>query len=170
MMCIYFINATYYLSKLSHELNLCMYSFNSNAKHHLIIRFFLVRQFKLLLLPAKSHLRKSDQSLKNFHFDDVIVAVLETERLTIEVFIVIRVAPSIAVHQITPMTDVAIIVELKFILLHCSSHHHAQQHPRTHIKSSQFDENFALSFTNFGQTGPIHVVISCFKNSVWNSE
>lgn len=113
-----------------------MYSFNSNAKDHLIIGFFLVRQFKLLLLPSKGHFWKSDKSFKDFHFDDVIVAVLETERFTIEVFIVIRVAPSIAVHQIAAMTDVAVIVELKFILLHCSSHHHAQQHPRTHIESS----------------------------------
>ena len=66
------------------------------------------------------------------------------------------------------MPDVLVVVELELVLLDCSAVHHAEQHPRTHIETGHFYENFALGFADFGQAWPVHLIIASFDDAVRN--
>lgn len=66
-----------------------MYSLYSNAEYNLISCLLLVWQFKLFLLPAECHLRKSDDVFESLYFNDVIVAILETKGFAVVVFVVV---------------------------------------------------------------------------------
>ena len=126
-----------------------MFSLYSQTEHHLIILSHLIRQLEFLLLPPKSHFRKPNHIRKYLHLHSVVVSVLKTQRLTVEVFIMIRVTPPIAVQQVAPVPCVFVVVKLKFILFANSLEHHSYQHPRTHIKAGQLHEHFALGLAYF---------------------
>ncbi len=97
--------------------------------------------------------------------------ILKPQRLAVVIFIVVRVTPSIAVHQITPMPNIFIVVELKFILLHNTSIHSSKKHPWAHVESGQLHKYFAFGLSYFCQARPIHIfVISCLQYPIWHPE
>ena len=73
--------------------------------------------------------------IKNLDFDDIIVSILETQGLAIVVFISIRVAPSIRVHEVGAMPNGLIVIELILIFLYSVSEHHSEKYPAPHIES-----------------------------------
>jgi hypothetical protein len=110
----------------SDQLYLGMHSLYSNAEHNIISSLLLIWQFKLFLLPAKGHLGEPDNVFEDLHFNDIIMPILEAEGFAVIVLIVVRIAPTIAVHQIASVADVSIVIKLKLVFLHCSSYHHSQ--------------------------------------------
>ncbi len=74
-----------------------MLAFKSNTEKHLIIIPSLIRQLEFLLLPPICHFGKSYDIREHFNFDYIILMELEPKGFAVKCFIVIRIAPSVAV-------------------------------------------------------------------------
>lgn len=146
-----------------------MFALDTQAEHHLIVPSLLVWKLELLLFPPKRHFRKPNQSLEYLNFDDVIVAKLEPKRLAVEVLIMVRVAPTVVIHQIAPVAHIAVVIELEFVLFHHPFEHDSQQHPRPNVESRELHEYFALGFSYFCQTWPLHFLVACFNHPIRHS-
>lgn len=80
----------------------------------------------------------------------------------------VRITPTVAVQQITPVPCVLVVVELELILLTSPFEHHSQQHPRPYIESSQFHKHLPFGLSYFSQPWPVHFLIPCFDDPITN--
>lgn len=147
-----------------------MFSLDPQTKDHLVVLPLLVGQLELLLLPPKSHLGKPNHLCKDLHLYSVVVRVLETQRLAVVVLVVVRVAPSVAVQQIAPVPCVLVVVKLELVPLTNSLEHDPQKHPGSDIEAGKFDKYFTLGLAHLCESGPVHLVITRFDDSVANPE
>jgi hypothetical protein len=147
-----------------------MLPFNPHTKDQLVVVPPLERQLEFLLLPPKRHLRKTNLGLKHLDFNHVVMSVLKTQRFTVIILVVVRVTPTVAVHQETPVADVLVIIELKLVLLNHPAEHHPQQHPRTHIEPSQLYKYLPLRLSDLSQAGPIHILVACLEDTIRHPE
>ena len=147
-----------------------MLTLNSQTEHHLVVLSPLVGQFKGLLLPTEGHFWKSYQLWEDLNLHNVIVGILEPQRLAIVVLVMIRVAPPVAIQQITSMICVFVVVKIEFVSLANSLEHDSDKYPWTYIESCQLYEHLSFGLAYFHQTGPIHFLISSFDNPIADSE
>ena len=147
-----------------------MLSLYPQTEHHLVVLSLLVGQFKGLLLPAKGHFWESYQLWEDLHLHNVIVRILEAQRFAIVVLVMIRVAPSVAIQQVASMICVFVVVEVELISLADSFEHDSDKYPWTYVESCQLYEHFSFGFAHFHQTRPVHLLISCFDDSIADSE
>jgi len=157
------------MSIISNQLNLSMLSLYSHTKNHFLIVSFLIGKLKFLFLPTKCHFGKPYDFIKYLYFDYISYSILKTQRFTIKIFIVVGIAPSIRIHQVSTMTNITIIVKLVLIFLNSVSKHYTQKYPWPYIKSIKFNKNFSFSLTDISKTRPIHFLIPSFYYPVWDS-
>lgn len=68
------------------------------------------------------------------------------------------------------MGEVAVVVELELVFLDASAVHYAHQYPWTYVKSCHFYIDFAFGFSSLGESWPVHLVVSCFDDSIRDPE
>lgn len=102
-----------------------MFALDPHTEEQFIRGSLLVGKLEFLFLPTKGHFGEADNCFENLHLDHIVVSVLEPQRFAVVVFVVVRIAPSVAVHQVASVLNILVVIELEFILLDCSSVHHA---------------------------------------------
>lgn len=82
----------------------------------------------------------------------------------------IRIAPTVAIQQVTSMPCILVVVEFKLIALAYTLEHDTQEYPGTHVKTSQLDKHLPFGFSHLSQPWPVHFAVTSFNDSIADSE